>query len=303
VDVSDVFRRLALDESVKARIAADPVHTELLRKVARRYVSGTTRQDALSVVSALNTAGHAGTIDYMGESTRSAAEAEAALAEFLALTDAIRTTGVRASVSLDLSHVGSQFDRELGLAAARRLAEATQRAGLEMHLSMEGHDRVQQILDDHAALCEEFTHVGITVQARLHRTAEDLPVLLTRPGRIRLVKGAYDVPATDAVPRGSEELARRFDEYTTALLTSDHPCAIATHDEDRIAHAKSVPATADYYFEVQQGIGDELVADLHAAGHPTQVYVVYGTQEWLYTCHRMAEDPRRLIQAATDLVS
>jgi proline dehydrogenase len=303
VDLSDVLRRLALDESVKARVAADPVHTELLRKVARRYVSGTTRQDALAVASALNAAGHAVTIDYMGESTRSAAEADAALTEFLALTDAITTTGARASVSLDLSHLGSQLDRQRGLDAARRLAAATQRAGLEMHLSMEGHERVPQVLDDHAALCEEFSHVGITVQARLHRTADDLARLLGRPGRIRLVKGAYDVPATEAVATASDELGRRFDEYATTLLTSGHPCAIATHDEDRIAHARSVPAAGDHYYEVQQGIGDILAADLHAAGCATQVYVVYGTQEWLYVCHRMAEDPRRLVQAATDLIA
>jgi proline dehydrogenase len=303
VDVAHVLRRLALDESVKAQVAADPVRTELLRKVSRRYVSGTTRQDALAVVSALRAAGHAATVDYVGESTRSVAEAEATLAEFVALTDAIEATGGRASISLDLSHLGSQLDRELGLAAARRLASATQRAGIEMHLSMEGHDRVQQIFDDHAVLCEEFSHVGTTVQARLHRTAEDLPALLTRPGRIRLVKGAYDVPATDAVATGSEELARRFDEYATALLTSGHPCAIATHDEERIAHARSVQAAGDHYFEVLQGVGDTLVADLHAAGCPTQVYLVYGTQEWLYLCHRLAEDPRRLVQAATDLIS
>lgn len=255
------------------------------------------------MASALNTAGHAATIDYMGESTRSAAEAEAALTEFLALTDTIETTGARASVSLDLSHLGSQLDRELGLAAAHRLAAATQRAGIEMHLSMEGHDRVQQILDDHAVLCEKFTHVGITVQARLHRTAEDLPSLLDRPGRIRLVKGAYDVPANDAVATGSAELARRFDEYATTLLTSGHPCAIATHDEERIAHARSVPTAGDHYYEVQQGIGDTVVADLRAAGCPTQVYVVYGTEEWLYVCHRMAEDPQRLVQAAADLIA
>jgi hypothetical protein len=99
-----------------------------------------------------------------------------------------------------------------------------------------------------------------------HRTAEDLPSLLARPGRIRLVKGAYDVPATEAVATGSEELARRFDERATELLTSGHPCTIATHDEERIAHARSVPAAGDYYFEVLQGIGETLVADLHAAG-------------------------------------
>jgi proline dehydrogenase len=54
---------------------------------------------------------------------------------------------------------------------------------------------------------------------------------------------------------------------------------------------------------VLQGVGDDLVAELLAAGCPTQMYVVYGTQEWLYPCHRLAEDPRRLLRAATDMIS
>jgi proline dehydrogenase len=60
-----------------------------------------------------------------------------------------------------------------------------------MVISAEGSDRTDAVLALHRSLCERFDHVGITVQARLHRTVEDIRELLARPGRIRLVKGAF----------------------------------------------------------------------------------------------------------------
>lgn len=41
---------------------------------------------------------------------------------------------------------------------------------------------------------------------------------------------------------------------------------------------------------------------VHAAGHPTQEYLVYGDEWFLYVCNRLAEDPRRLFTALLDAV-
>lgn len=302
---ADALRRLALDEHAKARVAADPALRTVARKIGRRYISGTGLSDAMAHVRAVNAAGHAATVDYMGESTRDRHVADTATEEFLRLVTTIRATRTRASVSLDLSHLGSQIDRELGLTNARRLAEATRDVGVEMLISMEGYDRVQQIIDDHATLCADFDHVGITVQARLHRTATDLPLLLERPGRIRLVKGSYDTPADLAHPRESTSLAAVYDGYTETLLRSGHACSIATHDWDRLQYAHEIVQTharhgTDYYIEMLQGLGDEQSAEMHRRGHPIQEYVVYGTQEWLYVCNRLAENPQRVLQAIID---
>lgn len=114
------------------------------------------------------------------------------------------------------------------------------------------------------------------------------------------MKGSFDTPRDLALDAGSAALADRYDEYASLLLASGHPCAIATHDIDRVAHARRFTG-GDYYFEVLQGIGDELATDLHAQGYPTQVYVVYGTQEWLYLCNRLAEDPLRVLRAIIDV--
>ncbi|MGL4177007.1 MAG: proline dehydrogenase family protein [Dermatophilaceae bacterium] len=116
------------------------------------------------------------------------------------------------------------------------MAQATRDAGIEMVVSMEGHDRVDQILADHAALCAEFDHVGVTMQARLRRTPDDLDELLRRPGRIRLVKGAYSAPASAASAPDAQETLDAYDDLAARLLRSGHLCSIATHDVDRIDH-------------------------------------------------------------------
>lgn len=308
VAAADALRRLALDEDLKARAATDPALAGLAWRVARRYVAGRTLPEVLGRVREVTAAGHTATVDFMGESTRDAALADAATEEFLRLVAAVRDGGLRCSVSLDLSHLGSVLDRDLGRRNATRIAEATAAAGVEMVLSMEGPDRVDQILDDHAHLCERFDHVGVTVQARLHRTDADLPALLDRPGRIRLVKGAYDTPTALALPREDPALPGRFDALARRLLRSGHPCSIATHDVERLDRVDALVAeaglhAAPYRVEVLDGLGPHQVAQLRDRGHPTQVYFVYGSEWWLYVCNRLAEDPRRLLLALVDAVT
>ncbi|HZG89566.1 MAG TPA: proline dehydrogenase family protein [Pseudonocardia sp.] len=305
VAAAHALRRLALDEGLKARTAEDPALSAIAWRVAHRYVAGRTLPEVLPRVRELVAAGHATTVDFMGESARRASVADAATEEFLRLVTRIAEHGPRCSVSLDLSHLGSVIDRELGLRNATRVAEATAAAGLELVLSMEGHDRIDQILDDHAVLGERFDHVGITLQARLHRSPADLEALLDRPGRIRLVKGSYDVPERIAVAREDPELPRRFDALAERLLRSGHPCLIATHDIDRLLAVDRLVDTASlrgapYVIEVLDGLGVEQIRRMRERGHPTQVYLVYGTEWWLYVLNRIAEDPQRVLLALVD---
>lgn len=212
------------------------------------------------------------------------------------------------SISLDLSHVGLAIDAELVLANASHIAQATAETGREMVISAEGSDRTDAVLALHRALCERFDHVGITVQARLHRTAEDLPDLLALPGRIRLVKGAFLEPETLAHPREAPALTAAYLTYARQLADSGHLCSFATHDWElihRIDHHLGDPGqkTVPWEFETLLGLGPDRLDAMAGRGHPTREYVVFGTEWWLYVCNRLAEDPQRLLQALVDAAS
>ncbi|GAB3983071.1 proline dehydrogenase family protein [Actinoallomurus acanthiterrae] len=299
---AQAMRALALDEGLKERVAANPALREPAWRVAERYVGGRTIPEALARAALLNAEGRSVTIDYMGESCRDADLAVAETEVFLDLSRQAAARGTDCSVSLDLSHIGSVVDREPGLANATRLAEATAAAGQEMMISMEGSDRTDLILWTHERLCERFDHIGVTIQARLHRTAEDLPRLLQRPGRIRLVKGSYLEPENVARPRDSRELRAAYLEYATLLLDSGHLCSIATHDLDLLDELRRHMRrdSGAYEIEVLLGLGADRLRTMHDGAHPVREYIVFGTQWWLYVCNRIAEDPTRLFQALTD---
>lgn len=67
---ADVLRRLALNEQAQARVRQDPTLSALLGRVADRYVAGEHLDSGLAAAELANFAGHAATIDYMGESAR-----------------------------------------------------------------------------------------------------------------------------------------------------------------------------------------------------------------------------------------
>ena len=301
---ADVLRRLALDETLKARTMADATSAALARRVADRYVAGETIDDAFDRLPAIFARGHKGSIEYTGESVRDSELANSETDVFVELSERIGTTGVDSTVSFDLSHIGLVVDPELCYRNVVRLAEATERAGTELMISAEGSDRTDLVLDMHARLAERFTHVGITVQARLHRTAEDITTLLGRPGRIRVVKGAFLEPDSIAYPRGSAELRNAYLKYVSQIVDARHPIAIATHDRDIIEalcteHDSALKAD-HVEFEMLLGLGTEQLDALSAAGFTTREYVLFGTEWWLYVLNRIAEEPERVYTALID---
>ncbi|MFF3685943.1 proline dehydrogenase family protein [Streptomyces sp. NPDC002187] len=302
---AQILRRLALDEELKWRVPEDPVLGPVARKVASRFVAGERLTDALERAKGILADGHRASVEYMGESCRDLRRATAETGVFL---DAARLLPPGCSISLDLSHIGLAVDEELALANASRIAEATAQTDREMIISAEGAHRTDAVLAIHRALCERFDHVGLTVQARLHRTAEDLQELLALPGRIRLVKGAFLEPETIAHPREAPALTAAYLTYAEQLAASGHLCSFATHDWGlihRIDHHLGGKGheTAPWEFETLLGLGPDRLDAMASQGHPTREYVVFGTEWWLYVCNRLAEDPQRLLQALVDAAS
>jgi proline dehydrogenase len=316
------LRVLARREELKAAVLDSPVGYAALRRAAARYVAGETRDEALATARDLSRRGHGATVDHMGEDTRDPGAAREATEEFLALLAALgRADGDGAlrgvSVSLDLSHIGLAVPADGPQRAGRHLAEiagaagAAGAAGREIMISMEGSERADAILAAHAAVSVDYPHVGVTLQAGLYRTVGDLDAVLARPGRVRLVKGAYAEPAEVAHPRGPAldaayaALARRL----VAAAADGRAVSIATHDPvllSSVLHdveARGGPAAVpDLEVEMLHGVRADRLAAVAARGVPTRTYLVYGREWWLYLCHRLAESPADVLAALADAV-
>ena len=305
-EAAEALRQIALDETLKSYIFQNPPLYKVLRRAAMRFIGGEALAECVVAAKHLNERGHNVTIDFMGESTRDNSIAKQATQEFLNVIKTIEDKNLDASVSLDLSHIGMVINPELGYNNACILAQAAKEAELEIMISMEGTNRTTLILEIHQRLCEQFNNVGITLQAYLYRTPHDLAAILQRPGKIRLVKGAYEAPSTLALPRGTK-LDAVYHQLMKTLLKSGHLCSIATHDKSLLSYAHKFVldqnlSSDKIEFEMLKGVTPERLKTMKKYGYRTRVYLPYG-QEWhLYLCNRLAEYPPNIYQAIVDSV-
>ena len=284
---------------------ATPALAAMAARVARRYTAGGTIGEAIEAAQAGTRRGHLPSIEYAGESVREIDLARAETDVFLDLISAVGAAGLPSTISFDLSHVGSLIDPALGWEHARRMARASAALGTALMISAEGSDRTDLVLDLYERLAAEHPHVGITLQARLHRTPADLERVMPLPGTVRLVKGAFLEPEDVAHRRDSPQLTEAYLDLARQLIGAGRPVSLATHDDVLVRslvdeHGSALKAE-HVEFEMLLGLGTDLLDDLHRQGYRTREYVVFGDQWWLYVLNRIAEHPERVLTALADL--
>ncbi|OGH38543.1 hypothetical protein A3F59_02005 [Candidatus Roizmanbacteria bacterium RIFCSPHIGHO2_12_FULL_38_13] len=300
----EALRSISRNEKIKKYLLQNPSLYKIVLRAAMRFIGGETLAECFHIAQQITVNGHAFTIDFIGESTRDEKAVNLATEEFLRVVSKIKKTRSTASISLDLSHIGSVIDKELGHTNAVRIAEASRKAGIEMMISMEGIDRTDSILEEYFRLSKTYENVGITIQAYLHRTKKDLQEVLKRRGKIRLVKGAYKVPETEALPLGSKT-DKAYKKYIETILSQNYLCSIATHDENLLMHADTIIKRHKLKinkmeFEMLHGVTPDRLLQLHQKGYKTREYLPYGKEWYLYLCHRLAENPANIYQALAD---
>lgn len=300
------LRTAALNEEAKAYILANPVLFRTLKKAADRYIGGETLEETIAKVQQQNQAGFKCSIEFMGESTRTEAEAAAATAEFFGICREIAARRLNSTISLDLSHIGLAISADLCAQHLDLICAEAAKGRIEVTVSAEGAERTDAVLETYKAAAKRHSNLAVTLQAYLHRTRDDFAELVREPGRIRMVKGAFATPEGVSLPRG-DKLDEVYLEYVDRLLSQRHLCAIATHHDEIQQRVKglicrhAVPADA-YEFESLFGIQNEQLAALKAEGYPTKLYFVYGKEWYLYLCNRIAEYPLYIFRALKDIV-
>ncbi|PRX96317.1 proline dehydrogenase family protein [Allonocardiopsis opalescens] len=292
---------LAAGQSAAIRRAVETL--PLSRSVVNRFVAGSHLDDAVRVSSALAADGRHVTLDYLGEDTLDADQAEATVAAYEALLAALgeRGLGERAEVSVKLSAVGQRlpYDGEkIALDNARRICAAAEAAGTTVTLDMEDHTTTDSTLDILRALREDHPGTGAVLQAYLRRTEDDCRALAAAGSRVRLCKGAYAEPARVAFTTRAE-VDRSYVRCLRVLLAGEGYPMIATHDPRLVAIAASLVrrygrSPGDHEFQMLYGIRDDEQRRLAAAGSTVRVYVPYGEEWYGYFMRRLAERPANL---------
>ncbi len=270
------------------------------RRSAHRFVAGDTLEDAIEVARRLNENGLGVTLDHLGESVTDEAGALRATEAYLAMLDAIESSGVRATASLKLTQLGLAIREELCVANLHRILERAQASGRHITIDMESTEYTDATLRVFRRLREDFDNVGTVIQAYLYRSEADMKALAREGAFVRLCKGAYKEPPDRAFPDKADVDANYV--HLTELFLSDDAraagayLAIATHDERMIEAAKATIKAHDvpydtFEFQMLYGIRSRLQEQLRDDGFKVRIYVGYGTEWYPFFMRRLAERP------------
>ncbi|MGO4542193.1 proline dehydrogenase family protein [Paenibacillus sp. 2TAB19] len=303
---SAALKSIARRDDLKAYVERTPELYVLLQQAASRYVTGETRQEGVAASRRLAGEGYKLSIEYIGENTSDADECEAAAAEMKALIQDLGRAGLPARVSFDLSHIGLSLDKELAYSHLMDLAANANAVGaeIELFISMEESSKTEDILSVYTSAATTYSNLGITLQAHLNRTPQDLEALADSRRRVRIVKGAYQEPEDRAIHR-SPALNERYLELVECAIRQGHHVSIATHDEAIVDEVLKNGWLSHGHaeFETLYGVRPELGSKLKADGHSVRIYLPYGHEWYLYLCHRIAEYPPNLYRAVIDIVT
>src|SRR5687767_14931377 len=78
---------------------------------ARRFIAGETTPEAIEAARSVEARGCLHTLDYLGESVGSLAEADAATRSYLGIIDQVVQAGIGRNLSLKLTQLGLDVDR------------------------------------------------------------------------------------------------------------------------------------------------------------------------------------------------
>ena len=262
---------------------------------SKRYIAGTTLNDAVDFVKKLNEKVIYATIDVLGESVQSKDEAVTAKQNALKVLEAIETNKLMANLSIKPTQMGLGIDEEFTYKNVYDLVETAAKKNNFIRIDMEDSPFTDKTIALYKKLHEKFSGVGIVVQACLKRTEKDVVSLNPEGCNYRIVKGIYVEPVEISF-RDRQEIRDNYVKVLEIMLKDGNYVGIATHDEHLINEAyrliKKYNVPNDKFeFQMLLGVREDLRDKINADGYKIRIYVPFGKDWFAYCTRRLKENP------------
>lgn len=281
------------------------------RRTTKRFMPGEKVEDALAAARELAGNQISTVLTHLGENIAERAEAEGVTQGYLEVLDRIRASGQPTEISVKLTQLGLDLDREFCFQNVARLIEHCP-PEKTLWIDMEQSQYVDATLELYRRARNAYKNVGVCVQAYLYRTQTDLETLIPIGAAIRLVKGAYNEPREIAFPR-KEDVDESYYRLGLRLLSPDAlaagvRAAIATHDRALIQRIINWAATQgiprgrlefQMLYGIQRGEQIQLAREDYRVG----VLISYGKFWFPWFMRRLAERPANILFLARNFFS
>ncbi len=281
------------------------VPKSVVRRVSGRYIAGEQLEEAIAVVRRLNAEGKLATIDVLGEEIANPDEARAIAAAYRETFEALDREGLDSNVSVKVTALGLKLGYDLCRENLEDVvAHAAQRGNfvrIDMEDSSTTDDTIRLYRELRAAGHE---NVGVVLQSRLRRTADDVRALAELRPNVRLCKGIYLEPPEVAF-QGFDEVRDAFVEALEGLWDAGCYVGVATHDRWLLDRARSGVierglGREEYELQMLLGVLPELADELVREGHRLRIYTPFGSHWYGYSLRRLQENPKIAGYIASD---
>jgi proline dehydrogenase len=263
----------------------------MLPPLASRFVAGESAAVALEHARQLDEDGIGTILNLLGEHYDARAPADEDTDTYCQLLTDIATTALPIVLSVKPTQLGLDVGEPVFRDNLARIVEQAAETDAFVWIDMEDHTTTDATLDAFEHHAREHGNVGVCIQANLRRTRDDLERLASLPGKVRLVKGAYDPPEEIAL-QGKEEIDDAYRDHLEYMF--DHfegGIAIGSHDPAMLSEAATLHETygTDYEIQMLMGVREDAQRDL-ARQREVWQYVPYGNKWLSYFYRRVAEN-------------
>jgi len=274
-------------------------HAPFASAAAHRFVAGETVDDGIRAARELNGQNLTVSLDCLGESVSSEAEARAAADVMMRVIDRIQAEQLKANISVKLTQMGQDIGDAFLRENLVRLLQHAAAADVFVRFDMESSGYVQRTIDFFRSLWEAgHRDIGIVLQSYMLRSEADVKLANGLGARVRLCKGAYVEPA-DVAYQAKADVDKNYIVLMKLLLEHGHLPGIATHDPrmiDATIHFAQEKGISPDRFEFQMlyGVRRDLQLSLAKNGYNVRVYLPFGEAWYPYLMRRMAERPANM---------
>ena len=278
---------------------------------ARRFVAGETLEEALGPAAELWRAGRRILLNHLGENVATVEEALTTRDSYIHMLNALTAACLDGNISIKLTQLGLDFDRDLCLSLTEEIATAAKSLHRTIEIDMEGSATTGPTIEIFEVAQRRHGNIGLAIQSYLRRSESDIEQLVPLAPKVRLVKGAYREPAAVAFQK-KQDVDANFRRLLDRLLRPDpggrFTAAIGTHDPVLIQYAQAKIREyglghEQYEFQMIYGIRRDLQQQVYEAGHPLRIYLPFGTAWCPYFMRRLAERPANLLFVLRSLLA